>query len=184
MNKWFLILLVSVLLFLPLIAGCSGNDNPAAPEQSAVTDQPEEPVVEEPETEATETEDDIEDAEETGSADDDEVLFTFFTTPSDWPRAVPSIMNEFSVTSYERTENSMYAAGYGELQLSRVNNFYMNARKETGTSFDWEFDPAKESVTEGEEQVFYYIDDEGKSLTIKFREVEKDRIEFELDYKE
>lgn len=184
MNKWFLFLLVAVLLFLLLISGCSGNDNPAAPEQPAADDAPEESAAEEPKPEATETEDDIEDAEETGSAGDDEVLFTFFTTPSDWPRAVPSIMNEFSVTSYERTENSMYAAGYGELQLSRVNNFYMNARKETGTSFDWEFDQAKESVTEGEEQVFYYINDDGNSLTIKFREVEKDRIEFELDFKE
>lgn len=153
MNKWILFLLVAVVVFMPLLAGCSGNGNPAAPE--------------EPEND-----------------EEDEVLFTFFTTPSDWPRAVPSIMNEFNVTSYERTESSMYAAGYGELLLSRVNNFYMNARKETGTSFDWEFDPARKSVTEGDEQVFYYIDDEGKTLTIKFREVDKDKIEFELDYYE
>ncbi len=176
MNKWFLFLLGAVLLFLPLVTGCSSNDNPAEPEESAA---------EESKTETTETEEDSEDEDgETYSAGDDQIIFTFFTTPSDWPRAVPAIMNEFNVTSYERTENSMYTAGYGELQLSRVNNFYMNARKETGTSFDWEFDPARESVTEGEEQVFYYIDEEGKSLTIKFREVERDRIEFELDYKE
>lgn len=128
MNKWFLILLVAVLLFLPLITGCSSSDNPAASEQPSVADEPEDSAAEKPETEATETEEDSEEHGETGSADDDKILFTFFTTPSDWPHAVPSIMNEFNVTSYERAENSMYAAGFGELQLSRVNNIYMNAR--------------------------------------------------------
>jgi hypothetical protein len=59
-----------------------------------------------------------------------------------------------------------------------------NARKETGGGYNWEFDTAKESVTSGPEQVFYFIDNEGKSLTIKLAEVEKDVIKFELDFKE
>lgn len=161
-SKWKVILPAFLFIMCLLLAGCSGND--ASP--------PEEPV-------QTAPEDSSEVAE-----DEADVLFDFYSTPSDWPRAVPSVMNDFKVTAYERTDSSMYAAGFGDIQISRVNNFYMNARKETGTSFNWEFDPANASVTEGSEQVFYYIDDEGKTLTIRFREVDTDKILFELDFNE
>lgn len=93
-------------------------------------------------------------------------------------------MRDANATSYERTDNTLYVAGYVEIPISRVSNFYMNARKEVGTSFDWEFDPTKDSVTEGDDQVFYYIDDEGKTLTIRLKEVEENWVEFELDFKE
>jgi len=156
------VLPVSLIILCLFLAGCSGNS----------ASSPEEPA-------QTTPEDSFEVA-----ADDADILFDFYSTPSDWPRAVPSVMNDFKVTAYERTDSGMYAAGFGDILISRVNNFYMNARKETGTSFNWEFDPTKDSVTEGKEQIFYYIDDEGKTLTIRFREVDTNRILFELDFKE
>ncbi len=161
-SKWKVCLPVILFILCLSLAGCSGNS----------ASSPEEPAMDV-------TEDSFEVA-----TDDAAVLFDFFSTPSNWPRAVPAVMNDFKVTVYERTDSSMYAAGFGDIQISRVNNFYMNARKETGTSFNWEFDPAKDSVTEGREQIFYYIDAEGKTLTIRFKEVDTDRIIFELDFKE
>jgi len=113
-----------------------------------------------------------------------EVLFDFFGTPPDWPREVPAVMNEFAVTRYERSETGMYAAGFGNIQISRANNFYMNARRESGTSFDWTFNPDRTSNIEGHEQVFYYINDRGSSLTINLTQVSEDKIIFELDYRE
>ncbi len=115
---------------------------------------------------------------------EEEVLFDFFSTPADWPREVPAVMNEFRVTRYERCETGMTAAGFGNLQISRANNFYMNARRESGTSFDWTFDPDRMSVTRGQEQVFYYFNDQGSSLTIILKEIYDDKIIFKLDYKE
>ncbi len=169
-NMWLIVLVVFFTLFA-LLGGCSGGDS-TMPESPAVDEaQADEPAVEEA-------------AEEVQRDDEDEVLFDFYSTPSDWPRAVPSVMNEFKVTRYERTANGMQASGYGDLQISRANNFYMNARKETGTSFNWEFDSSRESITEGSEQIFYYIDDEGKSLVIKLKELEPNKIEFELDFQE
>jgi hypothetical protein len=161
-RKWKVYLPVILFVVCLFMAGCSGND----------ASSPEEPAQTAPE-------------DSLGvDVDDADILFDFYSTPSDWPRVVPSVMNDFRVTVYERTDSSMYAAGFGDVEISRVNNFYMNARKETGTSFNWEFDLTKDSVTEGSEQVFYYIDDEGKTLTIRFKEADTDRIIFELDFKE
>lgn len=175
-KRWLLIILIGLLVLAPLTTGCSGDDS-TAPEQQ------EEPEPQE-ETAADEEADDDPGEEEENAAGEDEVLFDFYSTPSDWPRAVPPVMNEFKVTSYERTDNTMYAAGFGDLQMSRANNFYTNATRDAGNSFDWTFDPGKESVTEGSEQVFYYIDEAGKSLTIKLKEIDPMKIEFELDYQE
>ena len=161
-SKWKVFLFVIFFSLCLFMAGCSGNDA-SSPEEPTQT--------------ASENSFDV-------ATDDADLLFDFYSTPSDWPRAVPAVMNDFKVTVYERSENSMYAAGFGDIQISRVNNFYMNARKETGTSFNWEFDLTKDSVTEGSEQVFYYIDAEGKTLTIRFKEVDTDQIIFELDFKE
>ncbi len=65
-----------------------------------------------------------------------------------------------------------------------INNFYTNARKEVGGGYPWEWDPDKESITEGSDQVFYFVSEEGQSLTIKFAEVEEGVLKFELDFKE
>jgi hypothetical protein len=65
-----------------------------------------------------------------------------------------------------------------------INNYYTNARKEVGGGYPWEWDPDKESITSGSDQVFYFISEEGQSLTIKFAEVEEGILEFELDFKE
>lgn len=168
-KKWLLLLLVITMVVALSIVGCSGGDSPAAEE--IVT---EEPVTEEPVEEPAATEEPAEEA-----------LFDFYSTPSNWPRVVPAIMMEFKVTEYERTDNAMHAAGTGDVSMSRANNYYMNAMKKEGsTSFKWEFDPAKTSVTEGSEQVFYFIDDEGKSLTINLKEIESNKIEFSLDFAE
>jgi hypothetical protein len=161
-TKWTVFLPALVFISLIVPAGCSGNGT-------------------------SPTEEGVQAGSEDSSAvaaEEAEVLFDFYSTPSSWPHAVPAVMNDFKVTAYERTDNSMYAAGFGDIQISRVNNFYMNARKETGTSFNWEFDPTEDSITEGKDQVFYYIDAEGKTLTIRFREVDTNRILFELDFKE
>lgn len=160
--KWRVFLPALLFILCLFLAGCSGNgvSSPEEPAQTAPVDSLE------------------------VAADEADVLFDFYSTPSDWPRAVPSVMNDFKVTVYERTDSRMYAAGFGDIQISRVNNFYTNARKETGTSFSWEFDPTMDSVTEGSEQKFYYIDAEGKTLTIRFKEVDTDKIIFELDFKE
>ncbi len=169
MKKLMLLFFLFVII-ATLMAGCS-DDAPAIQEEPEATGETEALIEDET---AAELEDEA----------DDEVLFTPYTIPSDWPKTMVPIMHEFNVTSYERTDNSMYAAGYAEILISRVNNYYLNARKVAGTSFDWEFDPTKNSVTEGDDQVFFYVDDEDRTLTIMFRKVEDDIVELELDFKE
>jgi hypothetical protein len=191
MHKKLLLLMLVISLAVALaLAGCSGGESPAAGEVSteepvAANEPVEEPAsAEEPTVNEEPAEEPIEEPIEE-PADAEEALFDFYTTPSNWPRAVPAIMMEFKVTEYERTDNTMYAAGAGDVSMSRANNYYMNAKKKEGsTSFKWEFDSAKSSVTEGAEQVFYYIDDEGKSLAINLKEIGPNKIEFSLDYAE
>lgn len=180
-KKCLLLMLVITLVFALSIVGCSSGDSPAAEEVSAIEPATEEPAAaEEP---AANEELAEEPAEEPAAAE--EALFDFYSTPSNWPRAVPAVMMEFKVTEYERTDNTMHAAGTGDVNMARANNYYSNAiKKEGNTSFKWEFDPANSSVTEGSEQVFYFIDDEGKSLTINLKEIGPNKIEFSLDFAE
>jgi len=111
-----------------------------------------------------------------------EYLFDFYTVPADWPRAVP-IMSDFKVTEYSRTETEMHAAGYGNTDMSWANNYYTNARQEFVSSNIWAFDPANTSVTEGDQQVFYYVG-EGHSLVINLNQTAPGRVEFTLDFTE
>jgi len=122
-------------------------------------------------------------APESASITDEESLFDFYTIPADWPKAVP-LHGEMKVTSYERTENSMLASGYCKYDMAGINNFYTNARKQVGGGYPWEFDPDKESITTGPDQVFYFSSEEGQFLTIKFAEVEQGVLKFEFDFKE
>ncbi len=110
-----------------------------------------------------------------------EPLFDFYSVPADWPRVVP-LMSEFKVTSYEWTGDEMYAAGYGDVIVSRANNFYTNAQKKHVSSNTWEQDSENPSVTEGVEQVFNYIG-EGNKLTVVLTKIDEKSIFFELYFK-
>jgi hypothetical protein len=174
-----LISLILIVLFLvtAVMAGCSSGK--AAITQDSTVAQ------EQATTETGEEELQTEETETTGSASitDEKVLFDFYNPASDWPKAVP-LHTEMKVTSYERTENSMIASGYCKYDMVGINNFYTNARKEVGGGYPWEWAPDKESITEGSDQVFYFISEEGQSLTIKFAEVEEGVLKFEFDFKE
>jgi hypothetical protein len=150
MHSKWLLLMLSMVVVLA-VSGCLGGDA-AAPAERATEDL----------------------------LDEEESLFTIYTTPPDWPRAIPAIMNEYKVTRYERTENTMHASGIADLGIFRANNYYNNAV--SGSSYSWDFDPAKESVTEGPEQIFYLIDAEGRTLVVTLKEINSDKIEFVLDF--
>jgi hypothetical protein len=110
------------------------------------------------------------------------VLFDFYTVPVDWPRMVP-LMTEFQVTEYSCDAQGMHAAGFGNTEMSWANNYYTNARQEFVSSNIWAFDPANTSITEGDQQVFYYTG-EGHFLVINLNQVAPGRVEFTLDYTE
>lgn len=107
-----------------------------------------------------------------------EPLFSFYNLPSDWPRVVP-LMNEFQVTIYDWSDEEMYAAGYGNVSMSRANNYYTNAQKIHVGSNIWEHDPEKPSVTEGPHQVFHYVG-EGNALSVVLLESGDNSLYFEL----
>lgn len=73
-----------------------------------------------------------------------------------------------------------YLPPTADLGIFRANNFYNNAV--SGSSYSWDFDPAKESVTEGPEQVFYLVDAEGRTLIVTLKEINSDKIKFALDF--
>lgn len=160
-RKRALVLLILSVFFL---AGCSGTA--MVSDESASGD----PGGQKPKT------------QETAAEIKEEVLFDVTNLPADWPKVVP-LSHVLKVTHYERTGKSMSASGYGEDIILRASNFYINARKETGGGYFWEFDPAKTSVTTGSDHVFYYIDEEGHSLTIKFWET-GDRYDFTIEFEE
>lgn len=151
---WFLILAL-VAMLLP---GCSGFTAPEASPASSVLR-----ILQ----------------EENNSI---EPLFDFYTIPSDWPKGwIVPLMNEFKVTAYEWSAEVMYAAGYGDVSMSRASNFYTNALRIHVSTNIWEQDPQNPSDTEGEEQVFNYVSGE-KTLKVLLRETDNNRIEFELYY--
>lgn len=170
-------ILIALFLITAVLAGCSSGKT-ETPQESAVAQEQStvESAGEEAEAENTE-------APESASITDEESLFDFYTIPADWPKAVP-LHGEMKVTSYERTENSMLASGYCKYDMAGINNFYTNARKQVGGGYPWEFDPDKESITTGPDQVFYFSSEEGQFLTIKFAEVEQGVLKFEFDFKE
>ena len=172
-KKLISLLLVALFLIISVLAGCSSEKTTTAQETTTAAQETTKGVQETQEAETTEA----------ATVAEDEILFDSYTIPTDWPRAVP-LHNEMKVTKYERTESSMIASGYCKYAISGINNYYTNAQKEVGGGYPWEFDSNKESVTQGADQVFYFISEEGQSLTIKFTEVEKDVLTFELDYKE
>ena len=176
-KKLISLMLVALFLITSVLAGCSSGKTETAQESAVVQEQATAETVEkELQTEETET-------MESASITDEEVLFDFYNPASDWPKAVP-LHTDMKVTSYERTENSMVASGYCKYDMMGINNFYTNARKEVGGGYPWEWDPDKESIIEGSDQVFYFISEEGQSLAIKFAEAEEGVLEFELDFKE
>ncbi len=73
----------------------------------------------------------------------------------------------------------MYAAGYGNVSMSRANNYYTNAQKIHVGSNIWEHDPEKPSVTEGPHQVFHYVG-EGNALSVVLLESGDNSLYFEL----
>ncbi len=176
-KKMMTALILALFLITAFLAGCSSGKTTAAAETTSAVQQ---------ET-AGETEQELQ-AEETGAPEsasitDEEVLFDFYSIPADWPKSVP-LHAEMKVTSYERTENSMLASGYCTYDMVGINNFYTNARKEVGGGFPWEWDQGKESITQGSDQVFYFVSEDGQSLTIKFAEAGESALKFELDYKQ
>ena len=171
------IVLVAMFLIILVLAGCSSGNTDTMQESTAAQEQTSTELVEE-ELETEETE-----AIESSSITDEEVLFDFYTIPSDWPKIVP-LHGEMKVTVYERTENSMTASGYCKYDMAGINNFYTNARKQVGGGYPWEFDSEIESVTTGTDQVFYFTSEEGQSLTIKFSEIEERLLKFSFDLKE
>jgi len=176
-KKLISLMLIALFLIISVLAGCSSGKTATVQESAVAQEQATTELAgEELETEETE-------AIESASITDEEVLFDFYNPPSDWPKVVP-LHGEMKVTVYERTENSMLASGYCKYDMAGINNFYTNARKQVGGGYPWEFDPDKESITTGSEQVFYFISEEGQSLTIKFAEAEEGVLEFELDFKE
>jgi len=173
-KKLLSLLIVTVFIVISTLAGCSSEKTTTA-QESATAAQ---------ETTAVETTQEVQETETTAAAmAEEEILFDSYTIPSDWPKAVP-LHGEMKVTKYERTENSMIASGFCKYDVIGLNNFYTNAQKKIGGGYPWEFDSGKESVTQGTDQVFYFVSEEGQSLTIKFSEVEERLLTFEFDYKE
>lgn len=105
-------------------------------------------------------------------------LFDFYNVPSDWPRVVP-LMTEFQVTIYDWSDEEMYAAGYGNVSMSRAGNFYTNAQKIHVSSNIWEQDPENPSVTEGRNQTFHYVGG-GNTLSVVLLESGDNSLYFEL----
>ena len=176
-KKLISLLLVALFLIISVLTGCSSGKTATVQESAVAQEQANTELAgEELETEETE-------AIESASITDEEVLFDSYTIPSDWPKVVP-LHGEMKVTVYERTENSMLASGYCKYDMAGINNFYTNARKEVGGGYPWEWDQNKESITQGSDQVFYFISEDGQSLTIKFAEAEEGILRFELDFKE
>ena len=108
-------------------------------------------------------------------------LFDFYSVPADWPRVVP-LMTEFQVTDYEWSDEEMYAAGYGNVSMSRASNFYTNAQKKHVSSNIWEQDPDTPSVLEGSQQTFHYIG-EGNTLSVSLIEASDELLYFELYFR-
>ncbi|NLT11972.1 MAG: hypothetical protein GXY06_06150 [Clostridiaceae bacterium] len=127
-------------------------------------------------TTASETQEQTTEVAETES----QVLFNMYSIPADWPRVVP-IMSEFQVTAYEWTDYGMYAAGYGDVTMSRANNFYTNAQKIYVSSNIWEQDPSVASVTDGTDQVFNYVG-ERQTMSVALVEDAENRVTFEIFY--
>lgn len=186
--------------FLGLLFGCQpeeDRDSCRSPDKTSITQKTdEETSVGKSESEApagqttleTETEGtlgtDEEDVDGPGGmtpfGPEQDVLFDMYTIPADWPRVVP-IMSEFKVTIYERTDDGMYAAGYGNVSMSRASNYYTNAQQIHVSSNIWEQDPDNASVTEGANQTFVYIAD-GHSMTVNLIESGDTSLYFEILY--
>lgn len=179
-RKLTVLLFLSLFMAISVLEGCSSGKKSESMETTITENTKQEQLSQENQSvEITETAE----AAEAFTASDEEVLFDFYSIPADWPGAVP-LHTEMKVTKYERTEISMNASGFCTYDIFGLNNFYTNARKEVGGGYPWDFDPEKESVTEGSEQVFYYVSEDGKSLTIKFSESEEKMLIFDLSYKE
>lgn len=201
----FAVALLMTVSALALLSGCNSEDDrdsrrtsdgPTSKtrktdeETSVGKNESEAPVGSDPSV--TETEDTEPMSQETTQEDVDgpggmtpfgpeqDVLFDMYTIPADWPRVVP-IMSEFKVTIYERTEDGMYAAGYGNVSMSRASNYYTNAQQIHVSSNIWEQDPDNASVTEGANQTFVYIAD-GHSMTVNLIESGETSLYFEIYY--
>ncbi|NLO62745.1 MAG: hypothetical protein GX099_04870 [Clostridiaceae bacterium] len=201
----FAVALLMAVSALALLSGCNSEDDrdsrrtsdePTSTtreaEEETSTNEHEIEAPNDPVTSASETEDTELMSQETTREDVDgpggmtpfgpeqDVLFDMYTIPADWPRVVP-IMSEFKVTIYERTDDGMYTAGYGNVSMSRANNYYTNAQKIHVSSNIWEQDPEVASVTEGVNQTFVYIAD-GHSMTVNLIESGDTSLYFEIYY--
>ncbi|HZW97833.1 MAG: hypothetical protein GX834_01475 [Clostridiaceae bacterium] len=177
----------AIMVFLIVsVLGCSANNdkpsettNPTKEESTEDTGSGEDPSGKQEEP-AEQTEE----VEEPGVSMpfdlEDEPLFNMYTIPTDWPRSVP-LMTEFNVMIYEWSDDGMFAAGHGNVSMSRANNFYTNAQKIHVSSNIWEQDPSNPSITEGEEQVFNYIG-EGNEMTVFLVEIGTESLFFEIHF--
>ena len=165
--------MVIMTVFLVSISGCAANDERATKNSKAAT---QEPTLQQ--TAETLQEDVDGPGGMTPFGPERDPLFDFYNVPSDWPRAVP-LMNEFQVTIYDWSDEGLYAAGYGNVSMSRASNYYTNAQKIHVSSNIWEQDPENPSVTEGVEQVFFYIG-EGNTLSVALFESSDNSLYFEL----
>lgn len=201
----FAVALLMAVSALALLSGCNSEDDRDSrrtsdettsttreAEEETSTNEHETEAPNDPVTSASETEDTELMSQETTQENVDgpggmtpfgpeqDVLFDMYTIPADWPRVVP-IMSEFMVTIYERTDDGMYAAGYGNVSMSRASNYYTNAQKIHVSSNIWEQDPEVASVTEGVNQTFVYIAD-GHSMTVNLIESGETSLYFEIYY--
>lgn len=201
----FAVALLMAVSALALLSGCNSEDDRDSrrtsdgpttktrkTEEETSTDERKTEPSDEPISSGSETEDTELMSQETTQEDVDgpggmtpfgpeqDVLFDMYTIPADWPRVVP-IMSEFMVTIYERTDDGMYTAGYGNVSMSRASNYYTNAQKIHVSSNIWEQDPEVASVTEGANQTFVYIAD-GHSMTVNLIESDETSLYFEIYY--
>lgn len=200
MFKSKLMVLVSVILVLSVgafvISGCDRDNDRDSDRDRETSDEEEAELTETTTVMASETsetteKEEAQESEETTVSEtqeqttevseaESEVLFNMYTIPADWPRVVP-IMSEFQVTAYEWTDSGMYAAGYGDVTMSRANNYYTNAQKIYASSNIWEQNPEVASVIEGKNQVFNYIG-EGQTMSVILVEDGENRVTFEIYY--
>lgn len=176
LRKQIFVTIVVLLIFL--VSGCSADGAQSGVQEPAK-------VASSEEHNAIEQEISQEDVDGPGGmtplGPEKEPLFDFYSVPTDWPRVVP-LMTEFQVTDYEWSDEEMYAAGYGNVSMSRASNFYTNAQKKHVSSNIWEQDPDTPSVLEGSQQVFNYIG-EGNALSVSLIEASDELIYFELYFR-
>ena len=181
-NRLFLWMGIMAFLMI-LVSGCSAHDDraivsPQPTEKGGIGDMS---SGEKPSGQQTEQEDVDGPGGMTPIGPKGDLLFDIYNLPLDWPRAVP-LMTDFKVMIYQWYDDEMYVAGYGNVSMSRASNFYTNAQKILVSSNIWEQDPQNPSVTEGPEQVFFYIG-KGNTLSVALFESGDNGLYFELYFR-